>query len=189
MSAKVIFIAGATASGKSGLALAVAKAVGGTIINADSMQVYNTLQILSARPSDAEMQGVPHKLYGFLNPDANYSVAHWHDDAMAEIAKAEKAGSIPILVGGTGLYFKSLLDGLNQIPEIDDAIRDDVRTMLASNGAEHIYKLLLAEDPDMAAQLNKADGQRLARALEVFRSTGVSLLEWQKSPSRVACRG
>ncbi|MCK5040670.1 MAG: tRNA (adenosine(37)-N6)-dimethylallyltransferase MiaA [Sphingomonadales bacterium] len=182
MSAKVIFIAGATASGKSGLALAVAKAIGGTIINADSMQVYNTLQILSARPSDAEMQGVPHKLYGFLNPDANYSVAHWHDDAMAEIAKAEKAGSVPILVGGTGLYFKSLLDGLNQIPEIDGAIRGDVRTMLEGRGAEHIYKLLLAEDPDMAAQLNKADGQRLARALEVFRSTGVSLLEWQKKP-------
>lgn len=182
MSVEIIFIAGATASGKSGLALAVAKAVGGTVINADSMQVYNTLQVLSARPNTSEMDGIPHKLYGFLNPDASYSVAQWHDQAMVEITKAKNAGSIPILVGGTGLYFKSLLDGLNKIPEINADIRDDVRSMLAEQGAEHIYKLLQVEDPAMAEQLNKADGQRLARALEVYRSTGVSLATWQSQP-------
>jgi tRNA dimethylallyltransferase len=182
MTYKIIFIAGATASGKSGLALSIAKAVGGTIINADSMQVYNILQLLSARPKVDEMSGVPHKLYGFLSPADSYSVAQWHNDAVAEVGAALKVGSTPILVGGTGLYFKSLLQGLNVIPEIDADIREEVRLALASKGVGHIYKTLLAEDPKMAAKLNKADGQRLARALEVVRSTGQSLLVWQSQP-------
>ena len=183
MTTKIIFIAGATASGKSGLALRLAKLLGGTIINADSMQVFDTIQLLSARPTIAEMDGIPHSLYGFLSPAEQYSVAHWHDDAMLEVAKARSQASIPILVGGTGLYFKALLDGLSEVPNIDPDIRENIRSLLQTKGAEYIYKLLEGEDPDMAANLDMGDGQRVARALEVIRSTGVSLQAWQDKPT------
>lgn len=184
MTSNIIFIAGATASGKSGLALRLAKILGGTIINADSMQVYNGLRLLSARPSEKEQEGIAHALYGFLAPHENYSAAQWHDDAMAEITKAKSVGSTPILVGGTGLYFKALLDGLTEIPEIDSEIRENIRKLVQDKGAKHVHGLLAREDPIMAEELDEADGQRLARALEVVRSTGTSLQTWQNMPTK-----
>jgi tRNA dimethylallyltransferase len=179
---KVILIAGPTASGKSALSLNLAERFDGEVINADSMQVYDCLQVLTARPSLAEMQGVPHHLYGFVPPDESYSVARWCDDAMAAAENILARGKSVLLVGGTGLYFKALLEGLSAVPPIDSSIRTEVRNHLAQNGVRSLYELLLAEDPVMADRLHAADQQRIARALEVVRSTGRSLSAWQNDP-------
>jgi len=180
---KVILIAGPTASGKSALSLNLAERFDGEIINADSMQVYDDLQVLTARPSLAEMQGIPHHLYGFVPPSESYSVARWCEDAIAVAQDILARGKTVLLVGGTGLYFKSLLQGLSAVPPIDSAIRSGVRDHLAKNGVGSLYVLLQAEDPVMADRLNPADQQRIARALEVVRSTGRSLSAWQEDPT------
>lgn len=145
------------------------------MINADSAQVYADLRVLSARPSDAEMKGIEHRLFGGWDGAEACSAAAWADRAKAEIADCHESGAVPILVGGTGLYLKVLLEGIAPIPPIDP----DVRAMVRSLPEEQAYKLLQLEDPLRAAELNPGDRQRIARALEVKRSTGVTLADWQ----------
>ena len=177
---RALFIAGPTASGKSAIALAIAKLVNGCIINADSMQVYDTLQVLSARPSAADMAQASHHLYGYVAAGAPYSVGAWQKDALAAIAKAHAAGQVPILIGGTGLYFKSLLEGIAEIPETPEAIRASVRRRLQDQGGPALHAALAKIDPELAARLQPQDGQRLARGMEVFEATGQKLSIWQQ---------
>jgi len=177
---KVILIAGPTASGKSALSLNLADRFDGEVINADSMQVYDCLQVLTARPSIAEMGDVPHHLYGFFPPEDAYSVAHWCADIMPVLQDVLDRGKSAIVVGGTGLYFKALVEGLSAVPEIEPEIRRVIREQVGQGNIDALYKALQAEDPTMAAVLNRADQQRVSRALEVVRSTGRSLLAWQE---------
>jgi tRNA dimethylallyltransferase len=173
-------IAGPTASGKSDLAVrtALAAQVHGreaVVINADSAQVYADLAVLSARPTEAEMLGVPHRLFGSWDGAVACSAADWAEAARAEIAAAHASGALPILVGGTGLYIRTLLDGIAPVPEIDPEVRTQVRAL----PVEQAYAALTREDPARAAALPPADAARIARALEVVRSTGRPLAEWQ----------
>ena len=177
-----ILIAGPTASGKSALALAIAEHVGGVVINADSMQVYRELRILSARPDPDEEARVPHALYGFVPAAEAYSTGRFVADAAAAIVKAREQGRRPVIVGGTGLYFKALLEGLSPIPRIDDAIRTHWRAEADRRGAADLHRELMARDEQMAARLAPADTQRIVRALEVIEQTGRSLADWQKQP-------
>ena len=173
-------IAGPTASGKSDLAVRAALAVqaaGGkaVVINADSAQVYADLAVLSARPTETEMQGVPHRLFGAWDGAEACSAADWAAAARAEVAAAHAAGALPILVGGTGLYIRTLLDGIAPVPAIDPDVRAEVRALPVSEA----YAALASEDPARAAVLAPADAARIARALEVVRSTGRPLAAWQ----------
>lgn len=172
---KLALIAGPTASGKSALAIALAQRTGGTVINADSAQVYRDLRILSARPSTEEEASVPHRLFGYIDGAQSCSAAQWAADARAEIAAAHAAGSLPILVGGTGLYLRTLLDGIAPVPAIDPTIREAVRALPVAEA----HAALSREDPDAARRLAPADTTRVARALEVVRSTGRALKAWQ----------
>jgi tRNA dimethylallyltransferase len=157
------------------LAVAVAKAVGrGVVVNADASQVYADLAILSARPSDKEMGGIPHHLFGHIDAAEAHNAARWADEARAAIAAAHAAGDIPILVGGTGLHIRTLLNGISPIPEIDPDVRAAVRALPVTD----THAALIREDPDTAARLNPADTTRVARALEVVRSTGHPLGHW-----------
>jgi tRNA dimethylallyltransferase len=178
---KAVLIAGPTASGKSAAALELASRLGGTIINADSMQVYRELAVLTARPAQAEQREVPHRLYGTVSVAEAYSVGRWLTDAGNAIDEAEQQGSLPILVGGTGLYFKALTEGLAPIPDIPAEIRDHWRERAEALGRDKLYRELVECDPAMAARLRNGDTQRLVRALEVIDATGVSLAEWQGS--------
>jgi tRNA dimethylallyltransferase len=177
---KPILIAGPTASGKSALALAIAEKVGGVIVNADSMQVYRDLRILSARPTKDEEARVPHALYGFVPAAEAYSAGRFARDAAAAIALARSEGRRPVIVGGTGLYFKALLEGLSPVPSIEDAVRDHWRAEAARRGAAELHQELTARDAVMAERLAPTDTQRIVRALEVLDGTGKSLAEWQK---------
>jgi len=168
-------IAGPTASGKSALALALAERTGGVVINADASQVYADLRILSARPSDADMARAPHRLFGHIDGREACSAARWADDAKREIAAAHGAGKLPILVGGTGLYIRTLIDGIAPVPEIDPAIREAVRAMPVAEA----HAALGREDPASAEALPPADAARIARALEVIRSSGRSIRDWR----------
>lgn len=177
---RLALIAGPTASGKSDLAvrLALAERRRGreaVVINADSAQVYADLAILSARPTDADMHDIPHRLFGAWDGAQSCSAADWADAARREIAAAHAMGALPILVGGTGLYIRTLLDGIAPIPAIDPAIRDAVRAMPVTQA----WEALQGEDPERAARLAPADSTRIARALEVVRSTGRPLAAWQ----------
>lgn len=174
-----ILIAGPTASGKSSLALTLAAAFDGVIINADSMQVYRDLNILTARPPTEDLAEAPHRLYGYLDGSIAGSVAQWVGDAMQEIVAAWSAGKTPILVGGTGLYFKALLSGYAEMPKIDADIRADVRALVTQEGAPAAHVVLQAVDPQTAIRLHPNDSQRIARALEIFRSTGQSITDLQ----------
>lgn len=175
-----ILIAGPTASGKSALALALAERRGGCVINADSMQVYGVLRDLTARPSDEEEARAPHRLYGHVPPAAPYNVGQWQGEAMAEIEAAQAAGQVPIVIGGTGLYFKSLTEGLVDIPEIDAAVRDKWRARLADEGSPALHAVLAEVDTSLAVRLAPNDQQRILRGLEVYDATGTPLSEWQK---------
>ena len=173
-------IAGPTASGKSDLAVALALALkdsgrDAVVINADSAQVYADLAVLSARPDAAEMKGVAHRLFGAWDGAASCSAADWAQAARREIAQAHDSGAVPILVGGTGLYIRTLLDGIAPVPEIAPAIRAEVRALPTAEA----YAALVREDPDRAAALSPNDSARIARALEVVRSTGAPLAHWQ----------
>ncbi len=168
-------IAGPTASGKSALALALAEKHRGTIINADSMQVYADLRVLSARPSPDEEARAPHRLFGHVDGADAYSAARWAAEARAAIHEAHEEGRLPILVGGTGLYMRTLLDGIAPVPEIDQAIRAEVRATPVADAHAQLAHL----DPHGAARLRSTDSTRVARALEVIRSTGRALHEWQ----------
>ena len=177
---KTVLIAGPTASGKSALALNLAERLGGVILNADSMQVYRDLRIITARPSLEEEARAPHTLYGHVDAAENYSVGRWCIDARAALAAAEAAGQVPIVVGGTGLYFKALTQGLAAVPPVTPGIRAAVRARLAAEGPQALHADLQRRDPAIAERLKPADRTRIARALEVIESTGRSLLDWQR---------
>ena len=174
---RVALIAGPTASGKSAAAIALAQTHDGIVINADASQVYADLAILTARPSAEEAAAVPHLLFGHVDAaDAGYSAARWATEARTAIAAAHAVGKLPILVGGTGLYLHTLLDGIAPVPEIDPAIRAAVRALPVAEA----HRLLAVEDAEAAARLAPADTTRVARALEVVRSTGRPLTAWQR---------
>lgn len=172
---KVVLIAGPTASGKSALAVRLGQMLPSVVINADSAQVYRDLRILSARPSDAEMGGVEHRLFGYIDGAEACSAARWAADAKAEIADAGGSGRLPILAGGTGLYLRTLLDGIAPVPAIDEAIRAEIRALPVDIAHERLGRI----DPEAAARLKPADTTRVARALEVAISTGRPLADWQ----------
>ena len=172
----IALIAGPTASGKSELALRLAEATGGAVVNADSAQIYRDLPILSAVPSSADLARAEHRLYGIRDGANPCSAADWATLAKAEIASLHEEGRLPILVGGTGLYLRTLLDGIAPVPSIDPAVRAEVR---AASVAENLAALMPL-DPMAAATLNPGDTTRIARALEVVKSTGRPLADWQK---------
>ncbi|WND02076.1 tRNA (adenosine(37)-N6)-dimethylallyltransferase MiaA [Temperatibacter marinus] len=175
-----ILIAGPTASGKSAFALMLAKKMNGVVINADSMQVYRDLRILTARPSQEEEAEAPHKLYGYLDASDVCSAADWTVDAIKEIRAAQARGQLPIVVGGTGMYFRFLLEGVATIPKIEPAIRESVRQECEQYGSEALHARLREIDPPLFKKLHSADSQRICRALEVWLSSGKALSEWQK---------
>ena len=175
----ILIVGGPTASGKSALALDLALRLRGIVINADSMQVYKELRILSARPTPADEERVPHRLYGTLPARERCSAGRWCDLALAEIAGARAKQLLPILVGGTGLYFRSLLRGLAPIPPVPRGIRDTAVELHTEVGAAEFHRLLAVRDPDSAARIHPANTQRVLRAYEVFEATGKSLGDWQ----------
>jgi tRNA dimethylallyltransferase len=183
-SRRPILIAGPTASGKSAIALAWAERYGGLIINADSMQVYRELRILTARPTAEEEARVPHALYGHVPGREAYSVGRWIEDVEAALQDAQKRDLRPIIVGGTGLYFKALLEGLSPIPPIPQPIRAHWRAEAERLGAAALHAVLAEKDPEMAARLSATDTQRITRALEVLDATGRSLADWQREAGR-----
>jgi len=184
-----VLIAGPTASGKSAAALALAEALRGAVINADSMQVYRELRILSARPLDEDMARAPHLLYGHVGAWERYSVGRYQNDAIAALAEARALGRLPIFVGGTGLYFAALTDGLADIPPVPAAIRQRARQRLAIQGAAGLHGELRVRDPETAAQLRPSDPQRVLRALEVIEATGRPLSSWQRQGGRPVLAG
>jgi len=184
---KAVLIAGPTASGKSALALALARRTGGVVVNADSMQVYRDLRVLTARPTPAEEAQAEHRLYGHVDGAVNYSVGRYLADA-ARTLDALGAGRLPILVGGTGLYFRALLQGLSEIPPVPEAVRQAVRRDSEGRGAAELHAELAARDPDTAQRLRPSDRLRILRALEVLAATGRSLSSFQNSNSGAALR-
>lgn len=183
-----ILIAGPTASGKSGLAMALAERLGGVVINADSMQVYAELRVLTARPSDEDCARVPHRLYGHVPAREAYSAGRFVTEAAAAMEEARAGGLIPIITGGTGLYFKALLEGLSPIPPVPEDVRMHWRGEGARIGAEALHRLLRLRDPVMAGRLHATDTQRIVRALEVLDATRRSLAEWQALPGEPVLR-
>lgn len=175
---RAVLIAGPTASGKSVLAVELARTTGGVVINADSMQVYRDLRVLTARPTPAQEALAPHCLYGHVDAAVNCSVGIWLDDAQAALADAERDGRLPIFVGGTGLYFKALLRGLSAIPPVPQDIRDAIRARLEREGIEALYEDLVQRDPVAGARLKPRDRARIPRALEVLEATGKPIDEW-----------
>ncbi|MGE5517436.1 MAG: tRNA (adenosine(37)-N6)-dimethylallyltransferase MiaA [Bacteroidota bacterium] len=177
-----IVIAGPTASGKSGMALAIAREFNGIVINADSMQVYDVLRVITARPGPEDEAQAPHRVYGVLSPAVACSAALWKDLAAQAMQAAWAAGKLPVVVGGTGLYLRTLMHGISPIPDIAEDIRAAARDRLATVGNDAFHAELAARDPVMAARLDPANSQRLARAWEVLEATGRSLAEWQAAP-------
>ncbi len=171
-----LIIAGPTASGKSALALAIAKKFGGTIINADAMQCYRELRVLTARPSPEDEAEAPHRLYGVRRANEPANAAWWREAAKAEM----EAAGFPILCGGTGMYFSSLIKGIADIPDPGEAARAEARRLLAETGPEALHAKL---DPETAAKLKPGDSQRIARAYEVLLGTGKGLAYWQAQPT------
>ena len=185
----VVLVAGPTASGKSGLALALAQRFGGTVINADAMQVYRELAILTARPGPRALAAVPHRLYATLSGADPCSAGRWRALAEREIAAAQAAGRLPIVVGGTGLYLKALERGLAALPTIPEPVRAAARRRHAALGGAAFHQALAERDPVMAARLHPRDSQRLIRAWEVLEATGRSLADWQAEQEAAATPG
>ena len=173
-----MLIAGPTASGKSALALALAERLGGVAINADSMQVYRDLRIITARPAPEEEARVPHRLYGHVDAAENYSVGRWLADVQPVLEETRAAGRAAIFVGGTGLYFKALTQGLSAVPPIPDEIRTRIRARLEMEGPAALHAELARRDP--ATPLKPSDRTRIARALEVLEATGRTLIDWHR---------
>ncbi len=174
-----ILIAGPTASGKSALAIKLAQRLGGTVVNADSMQVYSDLRTLSARPTTDEEAAAPHLLFGHVDGAMNYSVGRWLTDAAAMLEQLRGEGRVPIFTGGTGMYFKGLLRGLSEIPPVPDEVRAKVRAQAEGLEPGTLHAQLAARDPATAALVRPSDPQRILRALEVFEATGRGLSEFQ----------
>jgi tRNA dimethylallyltransferase len=179
-SPKAVLIAGPTASGKSALALQLAQATGGVIINADSMQVYRDLQVITARPTPAEEALVPYRLYGHVDAAVNFSAGSWVLDAAAVLNELRAQNRLAIFAGGSGLYFKALTRGLSAVPPIPYEIRESVRTRLERDGVEVLHAELAKCDPVSAERLKPRDRTRIARALEVVEATGRSLADWHR---------
>jgi len=175
---KIILISGPTASGKSNFAVKIAKKIQGEIINADSMQVYKKLKILTARPNRIEQKNIKHHLYGFVNLNEKFSTGQWLKLSIKKIKNIQKKKKIPILVGGTGLYFQSLIDGLVKIPEIPLKFRYKVRLMSKREGQEKFYKKLLKLDPKIKDKFDPNDTQRSIRAYEIKSYTNISMYDW-----------
>jgi tRNA dimethylallyltransferase len=178
---RAVLIAGPTASGKSALALRLAEKLGSTIVNADSMQVYRDLRVLTARPTPEDERRVPHRLYGHVDAAVNYSTGQWLRDVGEVLRELEAEGRMPILVGGTGLYFKALTAGLAAVPPIPADIRESVRARVQSEGAPALHAELARIDPLTAGRLMPNDRSRIARALEVMLATGRSLTDWHRN--------
>ncbi|AGB71587.1 tRNA (adenosine(37)-N6)-dimethylallyltransferase MiaA [Rhizobium tropici] len=174
-----ILITGPTASGKSALAVELARSHDGVVINADSMQVYDTLRVLTARPDEADMEGIPHHLYGHVPAGEAYSTGVWLREVGALVERLRGEGRMPVFVGGTGLYFKALTGGLSDMPEIPSDIRDRLRGRLLAEGTETLHRELAERDAAVAKTLNPQDGQRIVRALEVIEATGRSIAAFQ----------
>ena len=181
MTLHTLLIAGPTASGKSAYALERARREPSVIVNADSMQVYRDLRIITARPSAADEGDTPHALYGFVEARVAYSAGRFVRDVTRVLASAQEQGERPIIVGGTGLYFKALLEGLSPIPEIPADVRTFWRAEASRMSSVELHAVLTARDPQMAARLRPTDPQRVTRALEVLESTGKSLSVWQQT--------
>jgi tRNA dimethylallyltransferase len=181
-----ILIAGPTASGKSALALSLAGKLNGIIVNADSMQVYRDLRVITARPTPEEEQRAPHRLYGHVDAAENYSVGRWCSDVAGTLAATERYGRAAIVVGGTGLYFNALTRGLSAVPPIPPEVRNMVRERLASEGVNALHVELKERDPAAAARLMPGDRARITRALEVVLATGRSLIDWHQADTPMA---
>jgi tRNA dimethylallyltransferase len=179
----LVVVAGPTASGKSALALAIGREFAGTIVNADSLQVYRELRLLTARPDEAAEAALPHRLYGVLPAAERCSAGRWAALAEAEIAAAHRAGRVPVLVGGTGLYLRALLQGLAPVASVPAAIEAAAAAEFARLGAGAFHRALAARDPATAARLRPSDRQRLIRAWSVLEATGRSLSQWQEAPT------
>ena len=188
MNFDAVLIAGPTASGKSAAALALAQEIGGVVINADSMQVYREAPILTAQPSEADKARVPHLLYGHVSAREVYSTGLWRDSAITALKQARAMNRTPIFVGGTGLYFMALTDGLADIPPTPPEIRDAARALLDDIGVEALHARLTDRDPVTASRLRASDPQRVLRAFEVFEATGRPLAEWQSAPAAPVLR-
>jgi len=181
-----ILIHGPTASGKTLLSVALAKRLNGEVVNADSMQVYQDLQVISARPTEVEMADVPHHLFGDVSASERFSTGRWLDAATPVIDDIQRRGKVPIVIGGTGLYHMALVEGLSQIPPVPGDIRSDVAAIAKQGGADALRARLGAVDPETAARFGKGDRQRLARALEVWLATGKSITSFQGEKTRPA---
>jgi tRNA dimethylallyltransferase len=175
---KIILISGPTASGKSNLAIKIAKKINGEIINADSMQVYKTLKILTARPNIKEQKKIKHHLFGIINLNKKFSTGQWLKAAIKKIKEIQKRKKIPILVGGTGLYFQSLISGLVKIPKIPLKLRKKIRLTQKKEGQKKFYKKLLKIDPRVKDKFDSNDTQRSIRAFEIKTFTKISMYEW-----------
>ena len=184
-----VLIAGPTASGKTAAALGVAEAIGGAIINADSMQIYRELRVLTARPSDGEKLRVEHYLFGHVGVREHYSVGRYQTDASRAFGEVREKGKVPIFVGGTGLYFSALTEGLADIPPTTASIRVNLRNHLERVGNAAFHAELMRRDPEMGAALRPSDTQRVLRAFEILEATGRSLAVWQKGGGRAVLRG
>ena len=177
---KIILISGPTASGKSNFAIKIAKRIDGEIINADSMQVYKKLKILTARPNKKEQKKIKHHMYGVVDLNKKFSTGQWLEEVIKKIKEIKKRKKIPILVGGTGLYFQSLINGLVKLPEIPLKFRSKIRLMQKKEGQKKFYKKLLKIDPEIENKFDQNDTQRSIRAFEIKSFTKISMYEWLK---------
>ncbi|MEO1304403.1 MAG: tRNA (adenosine(37)-N6)-dimethylallyltransferase MiaA [Pseudomonadota bacterium] len=179
-----ILIHGPTASGKSALSIALAKRIGGEVINADSMQVYRDLRVVSARPAATEMNGVEHHLFGTVSASERYSTGKWLEDVKPIVSKVQRRGKVPIIIGGTGLYHLALVEGLSRIPPVPEDVRSEVNELLKQGGVAAVREKLTEVDYETAERLGEGDRQRLARALEVWLATGRSISSFQGKRDR-----
>ena len=185
LKSKIILIAGPTASGKSNFAIKLAKKINGEIINADSMQIYKELQILTARPKKIDQKNIKHYLYGFQSINKKFSTGAWLKLAVKKIKEIQKKNKTPILVGGTGLYFKSLIEGLVKMPNVPLKIRNQIRLLQKKIGQKNFYKKLLKLDPLIKKRINPNDVQRTIRAYEIKKYTKISMTDWFKNTKKV----